>query len=185
MAQVDPKDMHTWFDVSMEGGGLAWIKWQNGVQGLMVTGHAGDVGANKFNRIWGSDGMMEVGIGAELRLLSAGQSWRDVELMGSPYDDDDVARICETIRHDDGQVVGMQTGGDMHFIADVLSVLDLLRCVESGEEPALSSLTALASSELMFAAYESARQRAQVVLPLQAEDWAFERMLEDGTLVAS
>jgi UDP-N-acetylglucosamine 3-dehydrogenase len=54
-----------------------------------------------------------------------------------------------------------------------------------GEEPALSSRTALASSELMFAAYESARQRAQVVLPLQAEDWAFERMLEDETLVAS
>ena len=184
MAQIDAKGAHTWFDVTMEGGGLAWIKWQNGVQGLMVTGHAGDVGADNFNRILGADGLIEVGIGAELRVLSAGQAWRDVELTGSPYDDD-VARICEKMRHDDGEEVGMATGRDMHYIADVLSVLDLLRCVESGEEPALSSRTALASTELLFAAYESARQRAQVVLPLEAEDWAFSSMLEDGTLVAS
>ena len=184
MAQIDAKGAHTWFDVTMEGGGLAWIKWQNGVQGLMVTGHAGDVGADNFNRILGADGLIEVGIGAELRVLSAGQAWRDVELTGSPYDDD-VARICEKMRNDDGEEVGMATGRDMHYIADVLSVLDLLRCVESGEEPALSSRTALASTELLFAAYESALQRAQVVLPLEAEDWAFSSMLEDGTLVAS
>ena len=186
IGQIDPKDTHVWFDVPMEGGAVAWIRWKNGLQGLMVTGHAGDVGADNFNRLIGTDGIIEVGLGPDVRYLSAGsKGWQTPELTGTPFDDS-VARILEEIRDPQtGDPLDLNSSKGLHIVADVLAVSDVVECLKSGREPALSSRTALQSSELIFATYESSRRRAQVLLPLDVDDSAFLSMLEDGTLVRS
>ena len=68
-------------------------------------------------------------------------------------------------------------GGDT-----VLSVLDLIACLESGAEPRLSARKALQATELIFATYESSRRRGRVVLPLDAEDSALITMLKEGAV---
>ena len=64
----------------------------------------------------------------------------------------------------------------------VLSVLDLIDCLESGAEPRLSARKALQATELIFATYESSRRRGRVVLPLDAEDSALITMLKEGQI---
>ena len=64
----------------------------------------------------------------------------------------------------------------------VLSVLDLIGCLESGAEPRLSARKALQATELIFATYESSRRRSRVLLPLEAEDSALITMLREGQI---
>ena len=71
----------------------------------------------------------------------------------------------------------MVTGGDT-----VLSVLDLVACLQSGDEPRLSGRTALPATALIFATYESSRRRGRVQLPLDSDDSALIAMLEDGQI---
>jgi hypothetical protein len=62
----------------------------------------------------------------------------------------------------------------------VLSVLDLLDCLETGREPELSSRKALRVTELIFATYESSRRRGRVTLPLEIDDSPLLTGLEQG-----
>ena len=64
----------------------------------------------------------------------------------------------------------------------VLSVLDLVACLQSGDEPRLSGRKALQATELIFATYESSRRRGRVQLPLACDDSALLTMLEDGQI---
>jgi hypothetical protein len=64
--------------------------------------------------------------------------------------------------------------------ATVLSVLDLLDCLDTGREPELSSRKALAATELIFATYESSRRRGRVTLPLEIDDSPLLAGLEEG-----
>ena len=145
------------FGVPLDTSGLAWIRWQNGVEGLLCTGGAHMQGPR--NRLIGSEGIIEVG-GAErapLRLLRVGAAWQD-------FADEEISDV-------------VPPGDDT-----VLSVLDLIDCLESGAEPRLSARKALQATELIFATYESSRRRGRVVLPLGAEDSALITMLEEGQI---
>ena len=104
-------------------------------------------------------GIIEVG-GAErapLRLLRTGAEWQD-------FADEEIADV-------------VPPGDDT-----VLSVLDLIDCLESGAEPRLSARKALQATELIFATYESSRRRSRVLLPLEAEDSALITMLREGQI---
>ena len=54
--------------------------------------------------------------------------------------------------------------------------------IESGEQPVLSAEHALRATEIMFGAYESARQRARISLPPEAGGNALTEMVESGQL---
>lgn len=61
-------------------------------------------------------------------------------------------------------------------IAEVVGALD------AGRPPEISGRSALRSTELIFASWESARRRARVELPLEIEDNPLESMVESGAL---
>ena len=145
------------FGVPLETSGLSWIRWRNGVEGLLATGGAALQGPR--NRLVGSEGVIEVGgpDRAPIRILRQGAEWQDIE-------EADLADI-------------VPPGGDT-----VLSVLDLVACLQSGDEPRLSGRKALQATELIFATYESSRRRGRVQLPLDCDDSALLTMLEDGQI---
>jgi len=64
--------------------------------------------------------------------------------------------------------------------APVLSVLDLLDCLDTGREPELSSRKALATTELVFATYGSSRRCGRVTLLLEIDDSPLLTGLEEG-----
>lgn len=152
MGQIDATGGREIFGVPVEGSGLSWIRYQNGVEGLLATGQAALQGCQ--NRLIGAEGVIEVG-GKEqpLRVLSGGK-WTAPVLEG-------------VVAHRD---------------ATVLSVLDLVDAVKAGREPELSGRKALAATELIFSTYESSRRRGRIALPLDVEDSALLSMLKEGVV---
>lgn len=163
MGQIEARGGRSVFGVMLEGQGLSFFRWRNGVYGLMITGRelmdpqTGIVQTHKVvNRLIGTTGTIEV---------------MDVE---GP-----AVRLC-----------GAQTGGRWETFdvgtgihaTDAISagILDLVDALQTGREPMLSARKALQSTEVIFATYESSRRRGRIDLPLETDDSAFLAMLEAG-----
>ncbi len=156
LGQIDLRDHQTVFGVLMEGHGLSHFRFQNGVDGLLITG----LGANGklMNRILGTDGLIEVGASAEepLRLFNGDTGgWQAVEV--------------------EGGIHGME--------AVKWGVFDLIDALQNEREPETSGRRALRASELIFAIYESSRRRARIDLPLEIDDSPLLAMVEAGEVV--
>jgi predicted dehydrogenase len=151
IGQIDVAEESQVFGVALETSGLSWIRWQNGVEGLLATG--GVELQHASNRLIGTEGMIEVG----------GKDKPPVRLLrGGKWEAPDVTRSEANATTD--------------------SVLDLITCVKSGEEPELSGRKALQATELIFATYESSRKRGRVDLPLEVTDSALLSMLDEGVI---
>jgi len=154
MGQINWAEEHTAFAIQLETDGLSYVKWKNNVHGLLVTGRATGGGCN--NRLIGTKGMIEVYVheGPAIRVMGEGaDGWQIPSLDDVPKGDD-----------------------------TVLSVLNLIDCLKTGEEPELSGRKALQATELIFATYESSRKRARIVLPLEIEDSPLLSMMEAGMI---
>jgi UDP-N-acetylglucosamine 3-dehydrogenase len=141
IGQVDWRDGETIFGISVEGQGISLFSYENGVQGLLITGHG--TGHKLSNRLVGSDGVIEVILGtASIRVRGKGDAdWRDVQAAQEAHE-----QLSE--------VVGR-------------GVLDLIDALKTGREPELSGHRALRATELIFATYESSRRGGRVELPLE------------------
>ena len=63
-----------------------------------------------------------------------------------------------------------------------LAIADVVRALDEGGESELCARNALNATEIIFAAWESARRRGRVDLPLRIEDNPLEAMVESGDL---
>jgi UDP-N-acetylglucosamine 3-dehydrogenase len=167
MGQIEGGGGRSIFGVPVEGQGLSYFKWRNGVYGLMATGRdvvdssevsTGSTGC--ANRLVGAKGVIEVQVrdGPDVRLRgeeTAGR-WEDSEFeeTGTGYE-----QWCNHV-------------GD--------SILDVVDALKTEREPELSARKALQATELIFATYESSRRRGRVDLPLEIDDSPFLSMLNSG-----
>lgn len=156
MGQIDVRNARQIFGAWIEGQGLAHFKFENGVYGLMVTGHEAMPVAE--NRLIGSEGIIEVGggEGENLRIWARGQTdW-------------------ETVPDDEG----------LHGSDSITrGIADALDALQNGREPELSGRRALRATELIFATWESSRRGGRVDLPLTIDDSPLISRLEaDGVI---
>lgn len=156
IGQIDVAEERSVFGVPLETSGVSWVRWKNGVEGLLATGDTGLQGV--ANRLIGTNGIIEVG-GKDkppVRLMRHGvRGWKTPDMVKMhPPDADDTVR----------------------------SVLDLVDALKTGRDPELSGWKALQATELIFATYESSRRRAKITLPLDVEDSALLTMLEKGEI---
>ena len=141
IGQVDWRNGTTIFGVPIEGQGISLFSYENGVQGLLITGHGTE--RKLSNRLIGSDGVIEVTLGAtSIRVRGKGDAdWRDVQ-------------VADKGQENLSEVVGR-------------GVLDLIDALKTGREPELSARRALRATELIFATYESSHRAGRVELPLE------------------
>ena len=153
MGQIDASGGREVFGVPVERSGLSWIRYKNGLEGLLATGSARVQGCQ--NRLVGTEGAIEIGgrDQSPLRVFRDG-GWDELDLSDT--------------------VSGRG--------ATTAAVLDLVDAVKTGREPELSGRKALQATELIFATYESSRRRAKVMLPLEEEDSALLAMLDEGIM---
>jgi UDP-N-acetylglucosamine 3-dehydrogenase len=155
IGQIGVDSESTVFGTRVETSGISWIRWKNGVEGLLTTG---DVSLSGFaNRIIGTDGIIEVG----------GRDKPPVRVLRKGAADWEAPDLTDVVSHSD---------------ATVLSVLDLIDAVKTGREPELSGRKAIQGTELIFSTYESSRRRGKVILPLDVDDSALLTMLEQGEI---
>jgi len=148
------EEVRTIFGVPVDNQGLAVVTFENDVQGLMITGFT-PLGF----KVYGEEGWMEVRLGKE-------EMWR--------------------IRYQHADAAGWQypeiTKYEENDYATTLAARDFVRCVKEGRESRLASRFALATTELVFAVYESARSRRRIDLPLRIADNPLRTMLEEGVI---
>ena len=153
IGQIDVAEEKTVFGTQVETSGISWLRWKNGVEGLLATGGTGLSGF--ANRLIGTKGIIDVGGGGTpIRILREGAEWEQPELSGLTPERD----------------------------ATTLSVLDLVHCIKTGREPELSGRKALQATEIIFATYESSRRRAKIHLPLTTDDSALLTMVANGEI---
>ena len=153
MGQIDPTNPYTVFGVYVESAGVSYIKYENGVNGMLVTGS--DSGGSCSNRLIGSDGVIEVEVrgGPRLRMLrKSSTGWEVPDLTGV-----------------------VPAGGDT-----TLSILHAIDCMKTGIMPTLRRENAMRATVLIFATYESSRKRGRVHLPLKIEDSPLHAMLSNA-----
>ena len=150
MGQIDTSEIRTIFGMDHETQGISHVRFQNGVEGLLMTSAAIEMGA--AFRLLGSDGIIEFGPGREggLRILNGQSSgWKDVNPEGSMHDLDAVQK----------------------------GIIDLVEALNEGREPELAGRRAFRAAELTFATYESSRKHGRVSLPLEIDDSPLLEML--------
>jgi predicted dehydrogenase len=147
IGQVDWRGGPTIFGVPVEGQGISLFSYENGVQGLLLTGYG--VEGKPSNRLVGSDGVIEVTLGAtSIRVRGKGDAdWRDVQ-------------VAHEAQENLSELVGQ-------------GVLDMIDALKTGREPELAAHRALRASELIFATYESSRRGGRIELPLEALESPF------------
>jgi predicted dehydrogenase len=154
IGQIDGRDSRKIFGLLIEGQGISYFRYQNGVMGLLMTGYGS---SGLTNRLIGSAGMIEVGYSQEIPLRVRGKGdaeWRTVD-----------------------------AGEGLHGVEYVeRGVLDLIDALKTGREPELSARRALRATELIFATYESSRRRGRVDLPLTIEDSPWLSMVAAGEI---
>jgi len=157
IGQLDYREENVFFGAHNENQAVVQWAYANGVSGLAATGRRTSlVGAH--HRLVGADGVIEVGGGGEtaLRIRRAGDAeWEEID--------------CD--------------GEDVHgprFIERAIA--DVVDAVGTDREPELSARNALTATETIFAAWESARRRGRVDLPLEIEDNPLEAMVQSGAL---
>ncbi|MDX2065735.1 MAG: Gfo/Idh/MocA family oxidoreductase [Fimbriimonadaceae bacterium] len=142
LAQIDPTGGPTVFGVKMESRGITHVQFSNGVQAIMVTG---DHGWPVQIRAVGSRGVIEIG-------ATGWDSYR-IWAEGSPT----------WVEHDTSLPEGTPSGFSQ-------AIDEVARCLELGVESQLSARRALRATELIFAAYQSARGAGKVSIPMTFDD---------------
>ena len=167
IGQIDGRGGHKIFGAQVEGQGLSFFRYRNGVHGLMVTGQAfmdPELAVREercANRLIGTDGVIEVGVrgGPQVRYRNSvtGGAWQEIDLGA---------------RETWAEVVGAAIQGNVDALL-------------AGREPELSARKALQATELIFATYESSRKRGRVDLPLEIEDSPLVSMIESGQIAVT
>ena len=141
--QVDWQDAMGIFGVPIERFGMAHFAFQNGVRGTLI-GARGDNSSDGVRiRLSGTKGQIEIGQGRNpkdngLRLLNDARGWQTLDVP-TEGEDDPYGRV----------------------------MADLVRALETGTPSILDARNALQATELIFAAYESARLGTRVALPVE------------------
>ncbi len=125
--------------------GLAYIGFEDGTRGVLETLEM--LNGEFALRLMGSDGFIDCRWDGTLRLLNQ-EGMRDIPVHSNLH--------------------GVHPGYE-HEEAYVLALQALLDWMDGGAEPEISARNGLASTELYLAAYESARRRDRVDVPLREQ----------------
>ena len=143
------------YGVHSENQGVAMWAYENGVHGIASTGYGSGADAIACDhRLCGTEGVVEV-------------------------HPDDVDADLRYRNADTGGWKSVAVDEENPFRLAVEHVCD---CLEIGAEPVISAARALRATEILFAAWESARRRGRVDLPLEADGNALTEMVESGDL---
>lgn len=155
LGQIDYRTENIVYGAHQENRAVATWEYENGVEGLALTGEASSV-SGSLHRLEGTDGQIEVRSADSLPLRvrsSETDGWEDVECEASPFP--------EMVER---------------------AIADSVRSLDTESQPSLSAENALKATELIFGTWESARSRGLIELPLQITGNPLEEMVENGQL---
>lgn len=181
LAGIDYSVENVQFGAHNENQAIVQWEYENGIAGLASTGTGSFLSCQL--RLVGASGVIE--IGAEecpLRVKTDG-AWESVDTGR-----DDIHGPSKTTVEEAKEkllsilpFVTADTTGPPTFIDRAIA--EVVTSLDDGTKSELAAENALQSTELIFAAWESARQQGRVSLPLEITDNPLEAMVESGTML--
>jgi predicted dehydrogenase len=184
LAQVDYREENIWFGAHNENQALAQWRYENGVYGLASMG-AGQDAVDCYLRLRGTEGTIEIGAtdGPPLWIRHGKTlGWRTIDTGENIWGDRNLTTIKAGIAKLAPMVPVVPDNPFPHRTHIERAIESVVRAVKEGKESELNARTALRGTELVFAAWESVRQRGRIDLPLEIEDNPLESMVESGKL---
>jgi predicted dehydrogenase len=182
MGQVDYREENVWFGAHNENHGLTTWAYADGTRGLAMTGEGSDY-VDCYLRLRGSDGCIEVGPtdGPPLRLRTGG-GWQAVGTNREGIHSTSPSRLqrVRNMVRERLPFVTTESGPSGDYTAR--AVAEVVAALDEGRPCEIGGRSALRSTELIFASWESARRRARIDLPLDIDDNPLEDMVETGAL---
>ena len=177
LAAVDCSRENRWFGALNETRAIARWRYADGTIGFASTAEEGDTVIEPYLRIVGEDGVIEIQTedGTALRVRTDGD-WKAIDTDENVYAP--TPGLPSTALR---KVTGYLPGPDWppapqtHYERAIEHLVDSL---DSGEEPIISGRRVLRGTELVFASWESARQRGRTHLPLEISGNPLEEMYE-------
>jgi len=181
LAAVDCSHENRWFGALNETRAIARWRYADGTIGFASTAEDGDTVVEPYLRIVGEDGTIEIQAedGTPLRVRTDG-GWKAIDTDENVYGPTP-GLPSAALRKVTGYLPGpgWPPSPQTHYERAIEHLVD---CLDGGEEPVISGRRVLRGTELVFASWESARQRGRVHLPLETDDNPLERMYEAGQL---
>ena len=183
LAGIDYREENLWFGTHNENQALSQWKYENGVFGLASTGHGADF-MDRQIRLIGSDGTMTIDADGDspLRIRRASSGWETIDTDGETFHGPTLGPLKAGLRKVAGRVSERLETALTPSTYIERGIQDLVESLDSGRESELSAEKALQADELIFASWESVRQRARVEPPLTIDDNPLASMVEAGQL---
>lgn len=181
LAQIDYTEENRLFGAHNENQAIAQWRYENGVYGLASTGRGEEFVGSLF-RLVGTDGLIEVDPHGTLSYRRDGEGWTTVDTgIDRRYGPEPnklrrgVELVAERISSRIADRITTPTYTERAIAATVAAL-------DEGNRPELHAARALDADELIFAAWESARRRGRVELPLDIDGNPLEEMVDSGAL---
>lgn len=182
LSAVDYREENVWFGSHNENQALAQVQYENGVHTLASTGYGeGFVGC--YLRLRGTDGVIEIGVedGTALRVRGRDDvSWHEVDTDGEDVHGPPGPSVVKAAARKVSDALKRREAPRTKPSYIDRSIADIVEAADSDERSELHADNALQSTKLIFACWESVRQRGRVDLPLDIEDNPLETMVEEG-----
>lgn len=166
LAGVDASGDNRWFGALNSSRAIVHWGYENGVHGLASTADGAETAVDAYLRLIGTDGTIEIqpDDGPPLRLRTD-NGWQTIDTDGESLYGPQGSKLKGAIAKLESFMPGSQNlGPERPNYARAIN--DAIESLESGKEPQTAGSRALRSTELIFGAWESARKRRQVQLPI-------------------
>lgn len=178
LGAVDATEEQRWFGALNSTRAIVHWAYENGVHGIASTADGGETAIDAYLRIVGEDGEIEIQPkhGPPLRMRTDG-GWTAVDTDGESLYGPKGSKVRGAI----GKVRELAPGNAVTLPQRPNYGRAIDHAIESliaGREPTISGATALRSTELIFGAWESARARARVDIPIGDVGNPLEAMIE-------
>ena len=181
LAGIDCSHENRWFGALNETRAIARWRYADGTIGFASTAEDGDTVVDAYLRIVGEDGVIEIqpADGPALRIRTDG-NWKQIDTDENVYGPTP-GIVHRALDKAAGLLPGVPspTRPPTHYEQ---AIEHLISCLEAGTEPLFSGRRVARGTELIFASWESARQRGRVHLPLEIEGNPLEEMYDAGQL---
>lgn len=186
LAAIDYREENRWFGAHNENHAVAQWRYANGVHGLAVTGE-GSGAFDPYIALSGTDGRIELGAshGSPLRYRSSSsRGWKNVDVDEDVWGNPNLSKPRQGLNLVARKVPVLP---DDLFSVDHVShydraIAEVVQAYRTDTDSTLRAEVALQGTELIFAAYESVRERGRVDLPLEIDDNPLEAMVDEGML---
>ena len=184
LAQVDYREENRWFGTPNATQALAQWRYADGTVAIATTGESTPEGAC-YLRLAGTDGAIEVGVedGPTLRYRTDDGRWKSADTDGENlHGFESPGYLGAALLKLRRRLPLVSTEDPEAPVFIERAIADAVEGLKTGSEPELSGRNALRATEVVFAAWESARRRGRIDLPLEVDDNPLVAMIDAGWL---